>query len=173
MILDTNLFTPGAALKPNTFIVSGSGGSRELPLVIHQCMVLCLTSYYSAPTAAARPRAVVLKVLEEMPGHISRKDQTSALASRGFWSSYNVASDPEIFAISGQQALVDEYGGPTGPGAFFTWANTSRARIFARDAPSVVDDASYRKVIRYNNAPNDPESKLGCGVNPPYSCKFL
>ena len=113
--------------------------------------------------------ANTLLVLEEMPGHISVVDQSARLQTAGFWSSYNVPSDPFLFNISGQQALVDEYGGPTGPGAFFTFANTSRARIFARDAPGVVDDATYRKVIRYNDAPHDPLSTLGCGTTPPYS----
>ena len=114
------------------------------------------------------PPPETLLVLEEMPGFIRTHDRTPEL-SRGFWASYNVASDDFIWAISGQQALVDQYGGPTGAGAFFTWANTSRARIFARDAPGVVDEASLRHLMRYNDAARDPLSGLGCGVSPPFS----
>lgn len=108
-------------------------------------------------------------VLEEMPGNIRITDQSVYLNTNGFWSSYNVPSDPYIFNISGQQQLVDQYGGPTGPGAFYTFTNTSRARIFARDAPTVMDDYGLEAIIRYNNAPKDPLSTLGCGTYPPYS----
>lgn len=109
-----------------------------------------------------------LLVVEEMPGHVSVIDRTAEL-QEGFWPSYNVPSDPFIFNISGQQLLVDENGGPTGPGAFFTFRNTSRRRIFDRHAPSVVDDASMKKMIRYNEWKTDPLATLGCGSNPPSS----
>jgi hypothetical protein len=120
-----------------------------------------------APGRPVPPGAFL--VAEEMPGHIAVHDRGDVLSARGFWSSFNVASDPYIFDISGQQALVDQYGGPTGPGAFFTLANTSRARIFDRDAPGVVDDATLQAVIRYNNAPHDALSTLACGSHPPFS----
>jgi len=128
MIVDTNLFTPGAAPPPGT-----------------------------------------LTVVEEMPGHIRVHDRTATLAGDGFWPSYNVASDPFIFIISGQQALVDEYGGADGPGAFFTFANTSRANIFRRDAPRAGDAAAVRALLRSNNFKTDPLARLACGVAPPYS----
>lgn len=108
-------------------------------------------------------------VIEEMPGHMSVKDQSASLSSRGYWSSYNVPSDPFIFNISGQWALVEQYGGPTGPGAFFTLDNTSRALIFDRDAPTVEDDASMERMLRYNDFEHDPISVMGCGQDPPYS----
>lgn len=83
-----------------------------------------------------------LLVVEEMPGHISAIDRTPVLAAQGFWSSYNVASDPFIYNISDSWAdgewrglwegyvisfhtfctpafaAVWKYGGPEGPGAF-------------------------------------------------------
>ena len=115
------------------------------------------------------PESGTLVVVEEMPGTISVVDQSDHLRTIGYWASYNVPSDPHIFKISGQQALVDKYGGITGPGAFFSYANTSRARIFDRDAPNVANQSNLQTIIRYNNAPNDPLSTLFCGTNPKYS----
>jgi hypothetical protein len=110
-----------------------------------------------------------LMVLEEMPGYIATHDRTSTLEQQGFWSSFNVPSDVFIFNISGQQLLVDKYGGITGDGAYFSFQNTSRSRIFQRDAPNVIDDVSFEKLIRYNDAPNDPLSKIACGNSNDYS----
>ena len=106
-------------------------------------------------TAGGPAPAGAFIVLEEMPGNIAVHDRTDFLNGQGYWSSYNVASDPHIFAISGQQKLVDKYGGcdsPDSDGCFFTFLNTSRARIFDRGAPGVKDDASLRAMIRYNGA---------------------
>ena len=110
-----------------------------------------------------------LLVVEEMPGFIRVHDRTDELINDGFWASYNVPSDEFIFNISGQQLLVDEYGGASGAGAYYTFANTSRANIFRRDAPKVIDETSMRALIRYNDYKNDPLSKQACGIDPPYS----
>ena len=120
-------------------------------------------------TPGSEPRASTLLVVEEMPGHVRVSDQTLTLVNAGYWASYNVPADPLLFVISGQQALVDEYGGVTGPGAYFTLNHTSRANIFARDAPKVLDDASLKALIRYNDAVHDPLSSQACGTSPPYS----
>lgn len=90
-------------------------------------------------------------------------DQTPLLASQGYFSSYNVPFYPEIFNVSGQWALVDAYG------PFFSWGNTSRARIFQRDAPKVADLEGMKRLLRYNDFQHDPISTEGCGANPPYS----
>jgi hypothetical protein len=110
-----------------------------------------------------------LMVLEEMPGNIAIHDRTPTLQEQGYWSSFNVPSDVFIFNISGQQLLVDKYGGITGDGSYFSFQNTSRSRIFQRDAPNVIDEVSFEKLIRYNDAPNDPLSKLACGNSNDFS----
>jgi hypothetical protein len=117
------------------------------------------------PGSAVPPNAFL--VAEEMPGFIVTHDRADYLNGRGYWSSFNVASDSFIFDISGQQKLVDRYGGcdtPDSDGCFFTLLNTSRARIFDRGAPSVVDDASLEAMIRYNGAASgdDPLASLFC-----------
>jgi len=128
-------------------------------------------------TPGSPPPPNFLTVVEEMPGNIRVHDRSSALSGggedsywgKGIWASYNVPSDPFLFNISGQQKLVDEYGGVGGAGAFFSFLNTSRANIFRRDAPSITDLDGMRRVMRYNEFKTDPLSRLGCGSNPPYS----
>lgn len=123
------------------------------------------------------PPAHTLTVLEELPGNIAVHDRTPELRGDAghelwggaAWASYNVISDERLFELSGAQLLVDQYGGITGPGAYFSWLNTSRANIFRREAASVVDLPSMQRVIRYNEFKTDPLSRLGCGSAPPYS----
>ena len=137
----------------------------------NQWMVVDANAF--TPGASPQP-AHTLTVLEEMPGHVVVTDRTPELSGGsawggGAWASYNVVADPVLFALSGQQALVDEYGGAGGPGAFFTWANTSRANIFRREAPRTVDLATLQRTIRWNEFKTDPLSTLACGAAPPYS----
>jgi hypothetical protein len=119
------------------------------------------------PGSSLQPNTLL--VLEEMPGFIATHDRTNVLQDQGYWSSFNVPSDSFIFNISGQQLLVDKYGGIGGDGAFFSFQNTSRSRIFQERAPLVVDDVSFEKLIRYNDAPHDPFSKIACGNSNDYS----
>jgi hypothetical protein len=120
------------------------------------------------------PPPHTLTVLEEMPGNIVVTDRTPELigdspSGGGSWPSFNVVADPRLFVLSGQQALVDEYGGAGGPGAYFTYLNTSRANIFRREAPRVVDLATMQRTIRWNEFTTDPLSALACGAHPPFS----
>lgn len=125
-------------------------------------------------TPGTPPPPHTLTVLEEMPGNIVVTDRTPELTGAspwggGSWASYNVVADPRLFELSGQQALVDEYGGAGGAGAYFTYLNTSRANIFRREAPRVVDLATTQRTIRWNEFTTDPLSTLACGSSPPYS----
>lgn len=128
-------------------------------------------------TPGTPPPANTLTVLEEMPGNIAVRDGTPYLrGDAGYtlwdasaWASYNVVFDPRLFVLSGAQQLVDEYGGVTGPGAYFSLLNTSRANIFRRGAAGVHDLASMQALIRYNEFTTDPLSRLGCGNQPPFS----
>lgn len=57
-------------------------------------------------------------------------------------------------------------------GPWFSWNNTARANIFRRDAPNVVDQAGFQRLIRYNDFQNDPLSTQACeGRNPPSSAE--
>ena len=128
-------------------------------------------------TPGTPPPAHTLTVAEEMPGSIAsldatpylRGDASSELWGGAAWASYNVIFDRRLFVLSGAQELVDEYGGVSGPGAYYSLLNTSRANIFRRGAASVTDLASMQMLIRMNDFKTDPLARLGCGAAPPYS----
>ena len=104
----------------------------------------------------------LLYVLEQMPGYVDSADMTWFLAEEGYWPSYNSAYFPKIFAISGAPELVKKYGN------WFTYDQTPRALIFARDHSKVVDMKSMEKLMRYNDYKVDPLSRCE-GCSPPYS----
>ena len=118
-----------------------------------------------------------LTVLEELPGNIAVHDGTPSLRGdagatywdASAWASYNVIFDRELFVLSGAQELVDKYGGISGPGAYYSLLNTSRANIFRRGAAAVDGLESMQRLIRLNDFTTDPLSRLGCGSSPPYS----
>jgi len=97
-----------------------------------------------------------------MPGpYVVAADTTPTLRNASHWVSYNRIADPFLFALTGQWAAVAEYG------AHFMYNETSRALIFARNASDVVDEASLRALIRYNNFLVDPLSVQGCADGVP------
>lgn len=105
----------------------------------------------------------LLWVVEQIPGYTVGKDMTNFLKEQTFWPSYNSAYYPEIREMSNVTAMekIDDY---------YTYYNTSRAKIFRRDAPKVVDYESMRKMIRYNDFEHDEFSKCNC--TPPYSASL-
>ena len=128
-------------------------------------------------TPGTTPPDHTLTVLEELPGNIAVRDGTPYLrGDAGYelwggaaWASYNVIFDPRLFVLSGAQELVDKYGGVTGPGAYYSLLNTSRANIFRRGSAGVDGLETMQKHIRLNEFTTDPLSRLGCGSAPPYS----
>jgi Phospholipase B len=91
------------------------------------------------------------------------RDATNELMQQGYFASYNTASDPFIFNISGWQPMVQQYG------ALFTYDKCPRALIFARDAPKVETADDMARIMRYNDYTQDPLSRMDCRKNPPYS----
>jgi hypothetical protein len=61
--------------------------------------------------------------------------------------------------------MVDQYG------TYFSYAECPRARIFARDAPTVANASAMGAILRYNDFKHDPDSRQGCGANPPYNAQ--
>jgi hypothetical protein len=112
---------------------------------------------YKLFTPGTPPSAGLLYVLEQMPGpYIVFADQTQWLINYGYWASYNRPFYPLIYNISNQWALYDEYGD------HYSWNMTARAQIFRRNQTMVVDENSYRKLMRYNDFESDPISIQGC-----------
>ena len=85
----------------------------------------------------------VLWVLEQLPGHTWAADQTGVLRDQGYWGSYNRAFYPEVFQLSGAQEMVDKFG------EWFSYSETPRARIMARDHGQVTDEQSMIRLMRY------------------------
>jgi hypothetical protein len=113
-----------------------------------------------------------LWVLEQIPGFCVSDDLTSVLNAQGYWASYNVPYFPFIYDISG-------YGNPImcGEPKWCSYENCSRANIFRRVQDSVVDLASYKHVMRYNQWQTDPFSlrdacasvSARCDLNVPWA----
>jgi len=107
----------------------------------------------------------LLWVIDQAPGFINASDYTSWLRTDGYFASYNIASAPFIYNITGGAAAEAQYG------PWFSWHDTARANIFRRDAPNVVDEAGFRRLVRYNDFQHDPLSTQGCTGNPPSSAE--
>ncbi|XP_050031713.3 putative phospholipase B-like 2 [Dermacentor andersoni] len=102
-----------------------------------------------------------LWIVEQMPGFMRQKDVSDILQKKKYWPSYNVPYFEDLFIISGQAALVEQYGD------YFTYENTPRAKIFRRDHAKVTDTDSMMALMRYNDYTRDPFSRCNC--TPPYN----
>ncbi|XP_037582875.1 putative phospholipase B-like 2 [Dermacentor silvarum] len=102
-----------------------------------------------------------LWILEQMPGIMRQKDVSDILRKKTYWPSYNVAYFKDIFVISGQTALVEEYGD------YYSYDKAPRANMFRRYHTNVTDTESMTALMRYNDYTHDPFSKCNC--TPPYN----
>ncbi|XP_064610891.1 putative phospholipase B-like 2 [Liolophura sinensis] len=107
------------------------------------------------------PDRGVLIVLEQIPGFVEYEDMTQWLKVNSYWASYNLPFFPDVYNMSGKEALREKHGD------FFSYSNSPRARIFRRDQGKVVDVHSMMKLMRYNDFQHDPLSRCQC--EPPYS----
>jgi len=100
----------------------------------------------------------LLWLVEQMPGpYVAAADITDQLRSRCYWASYNLVYNATLATASGQTALEKQYG------PLFSWANTSRAQIFARELDGQpINETSVRRVIRLNRFQDDPVAEMGC-----------
>ncbi|CAF0742378.1 unnamed protein product [Adineta steineri] len=116
-------------------------------------------------TPGQLPKAGFLMVAEQLVNNFEYTDMTGKLNQDGYWASYNNVYFPDFRDLSGEEAMVQKMGPE-----LYSWANSSRARIFARDQDKVVDLPSMIKMMRYNDFKNDPLSKCKC--DPPYSAEL-
>lgn len=103
-------------------------------------------------TPGQLPQPGFLWIIEQIPGYVHAQDVTSVLNQQGYWASYNIPYEQDIFDMSGYPAMVEKYGDS------YTYDNCSRANIFRRNATDVVDLPSVRALLRYNNFQHDPLS---------------
>jgi hypothetical protein len=70
-------------------------------------------------------------------------DMTDTLNKDTYWASYNNVYFPDFRDISGEERQVAEKGPE-----LYSWANSSRARIFRRDHNTVVDMPTMVHMMR-------------------------
>jgi len=98
-----------------------------------------------------------LWVYEQLPGRTWAEDQTNVLREKGFWASYNRAFYPEVHRLSGGEEMAEKFG------EYFSYTDTPRAMIMAREQAKVVDEESMTEFMRYNDFQNDPDAQVqGC-----------
>jgi hypothetical protein len=112
----------------------------------NQYMVLDANAATKAVAAKAELPAGTFYVGEQIPGLVEYQDLTDVLNSQGYWGSYNVPYFPVVYNLSGFAALNT----PQSAG-FFTFDNTTRARLFRELQANVTDVGGVFEVMRYND----------------------
>ena len=117
---------------------------------------------YESVKAAVAEKAPLpdgtLVVVEQMPGVVVVTDATFHLqpGGTGYYASYNRIQTPWLFELTNQTALVEAYGD------HFSYAGYSRAEIFRARQASVVNQTTFRELMRYNDFANDATGSQGC-----------
>jgi hypothetical protein len=94
-----------------------------------------------------------LWIIEAAPGLVAKYDNTEVFLKNGnYWPSYNIPYDEEVYVQSGFQAAYEKYGD------HYSYENSTRAKIFARDHHTVQTYDDMKRMIRYNGYAYDPLS---------------
>jgi hypothetical protein len=116
----------------------------------NQYMVVDMKRY----TPGAPIASDTLWVAEQLPGMVVSADESGVLNATGYWASYNVPYFKEVFDLSGNAAMEQQWG------SLFSYNNYSRAVQFRRLAPTITDLDGMKRVMRYNNYLVDPSSLI-------------
>ena len=95
-----------------------------------------------------RAESDVLWVLEQIPGKTAAYDASDRLYETGYFPSYNIPSQREMRIISGYPKMEAE-------NRSLSYEECARAKIFARDAPNVMNVEEMRHLMRYNDYEHD------------------
>jgi hypothetical protein len=102
-------------------------------------------------------RANTLWIASQIPGDVVTADVTSVLISQGYWASYNIPYFPDLWNVLGYESLLQQAGAD---GEYlWSYGESFRAQIFARDAPNVKTIEDMQAIIQENNWQTDPLSK--------------
>jgi hypothetical protein len=82
-------------------------------------------------------------VAEQMVADFEYQDMTQTLNTNSYWASYNNIYFPRFRDLSGEEHMAQTKGPQ-----LYSWQNSSRARIFARDHVKVVDLPSMIRMMR-------------------------
>ena len=87
-------------------------------------------------------------MLEQMPGACIVGDQTAHLNTNGYWASYNRPFYPETFEGLNWTAMERI-------SSYYSYSQNYRAKIFAREQPTVRTMNDMKRLMRYNDYKND------------------
>ena len=93
-------------------------------------------------------------IVEQLPGFAKSNNVTDFLKF-GYWSSYNVPFDKEIYKKSLIQEVIDS--NPSAA-ASIDYDNCARTKIFRREQSSAVNLEGFMTLMRYNKYLTDPYS---------------
>jgi hypothetical protein len=84
-----------------------------------------------------------------------KRDMTDIFARQGYWPSFNAPYFEEIFNAAGYPEQIAQAGTT---GSWYSYYNSSRYKIFARDAPNVATYSEFQALMYRNDYKNDPLS---------------
>jgi hypothetical protein len=93
-------------------------------------------------------------IVEQIPGFTKINNVTHFLKF-GYWSSYNVPYDKEIYQKSKIQELIDKN---SSLAINYDYDNCARTKIFRREQNSATSLENFMKLMRYNKYKSDPYS---------------
>ncbi|KAJ6239801.1 phospholipase b-related [Anaeramoeba flamelloides] len=99
-------------------------------------------------------------IFEQMPSLIKSKDVTDFINSKGYWGSYNIPYDTQVWTDLGYKDMEHKFGPDD-----YSWSDCARAKIFNRNQSLVTDIKSTQRIMRLNDYLHDPLSKK----NPEYA----
>ena len=94
-------------------------------------------------------------IVEQLPGFTKINNVTNFLKF-GYWSSYNVPYDKEIYKKSLIQEMIDKR---PELAITFDYDNCARTKIFRREQYSAINLENFMKLMRYNKYKSDPFSE--------------
>ena len=94
-------------------------------------------------------------IVEQLPGFTKINNVTDFLKF-GYWSSFNVPFDKEIYKKSLIQERIDE---KPSIASSIDYDNCARTKIFRRDQSSADSLEGFMKLMRYNKYKSDPYSE--------------
>ena len=100
-------------------------------------------------------------IVEQLPGFTKINNVTHFLKF-GYWSSFNVPFDKEIYEKSLIQSIIDER---PGVASSLDYDNCARTKIFRRNQSSADTLEGFKNLMRYNKYKSDPYSEN----NPSYA----
>ena len=94
-------------------------------------------------------------IAETFPG-IGKVNNVTDVLKFGFWSSYNIPYDKELYGMSGIKEVIEK--NPE-RASLLNYDISARAKIFRRDHHNTDSLEGFKKFIRYNNYLTDPFSE--------------